>query len=84
VKARLQFAVALAMVGCIVAIVYSPFVDLPLTDTRASHSPVPVLHALPAAVFALAEAIQLAVVLPAAEISVPAADVVAITCSYLC
>lgn len=72
------------MVACILAIVYSPFVDLPLTDTRADHSPVAPIHALPASSVTVAESQQVWVVSAPGEALAPATDVVAITCAYLC
>jgi hypothetical protein len=72
------------MVACILAIVYSPFVDLPLTDARGNHSPVPSIHALPALPITLAESSQGWVVVAAEQPVTAATDVVAITCAYLC
>jgi hypothetical protein len=71
------------MVASIVAIVYSPFVDLPLTESRAGHAPAH-LHALPAVAVIVAEPVALYVVSHPAQRFTAAADVFAITCSYLC
>jgi hypothetical protein len=73
------------MVACILAIVYSPFVDLPLTDTTAKHSPVQPAHALPGSSVTVAEAVLVWGVSVGREAVAPVAtDVVAITCAYLC
>lgn len=72
------------MVACILTIVYSPFVDLPLTDARGNHSPVQPIHALPALPITLAESLQAWVVFAAQQPITAATDVVAITCAYLC
>lgn len=72
------------MVASILAIVYCPFVDLPLTDARGNHSPVQPLHALPALPITLAESLQVWVVVATKQPITAVNNVVAITCAYLC
>lgn len=72
------------MVACILAIVYSPFVDLPLTDTKTNHNSLQPLHALAVSPMAIADAGYAWIAVALHTTTAVTTDVVAITCAYLC
>jgi len=72
------------MVLCIVAIVYSPLVDLPLTDARNNHNPLPPVHALPALLATITQTVQIWAEFGPQQATACTTDVVTITCAYLC
>ncbi len=80
---RVQSVFGVVMIACIVVIVYSPFVDLPLTDTRADH-PVPHAPVLAVSTLPAPGMVQLWFPFTWYAAITFAADVVAITCAYLC
>jgi hypothetical protein len=78
-----QSAFALTVVGCIVVIVYSPFVDLPSTvHTKTHPGAVQSVHGLPVSLATYTEDMPLSI----AFWGFPVAgfELVAITCAYLC
>jgi len=84
VKLSPQSVLALAMVLCIVAIVYSPLVDLPLTDAKTNHSPVAPVHALPPSSATITQGVQVWAESGPHPAIACATNVVTITCAYLC
>ncbi len=83
VNARVQSVIGVVMIACIVVIVYSPFVDLPLTDTRADH-PVPHAPVLAVSTLTVPGIVQLWFPFTWHAAITLTTDVVAITCAYLC
>ncbi len=81
---RFQSAFALVLIACIVVIVYSPFVDLPLTDTKTGHSPVQPVCAVLISVAPNLGSAQSSLAPLLQHATVISTDVVAITCAYLC
>jgi hypothetical protein len=86
VKPCFQSVLVLIVIGCIVVIVYSPFVDLPSTvHTKTYPGAVQSVRGLPSSLATFAQALPLSVDSEAfGTIPILGFDVVAITCAYLC